>query len=1149
MAATSRGYSDLLKNRGFTSLIAAQALAVFDDNTFKQILALFITAHVVSVEHRNLLISAATGLFVLPYIILSGYAGQVADRFSKRHVIIAMKVVEAALLTAAAFAMYVGHISGMLVMLFLLGIHSAFLDPAKEGILPQLFPEQELSLANGLMQLTIYSMIVLGPVAGGFLLDAFPSRPYIPIAMLVGLALTGLALATRITRVPPIGAQEKFRWNPLGEFLHDFAEIRASRPLFLTVLAIAYFWLLGAVYLQNVVGYGHDLLHLGNTGISLLTAAVSVGIGLGAFLAGKLSGDQVELGLVPIGSVGLGVFGVGLYFAHNSFALALAGHFLVGISGGIFIIPLQAFLQSRAGEHSKGRVIAASNVLTFTGVFLGAGIFDLLSGLLRLGAHQVLLVMAAISFGVTVYILTVLPDFTIRLCFWLLTHTFYRIRVQGRENLPARGPALLVCNHVSFIDPFLIGAVTQRFIRFMMHRRFYESPAIHWFVKLMGAIPISNDDKPRQVVESLRRAQAQLGEGNLVCIFAEGAITRTGNLLRFRPGFERITRGMSVPIIPIHLDRVWGSIFSYEGGRFFLKWPRRIPYPVTISIGEPLPPDSESFEVRQAVMRLSAEAFARRDATQRPLPELFLDTARRNWRRFAMADSFGRELNFGEALIGAMLFRRVILDRCRDEKMVGILVPPMVPSALLNLGISMAGRVPVNLNYTASAEALDVAIERCQLKTIFTSEELLEKFSIARRPGMVMIEDAAQSFGDADKVLYSLAARLLPLFVVRRWLLPREVGLDSLATVIFSSGSTGIPKGVMLSHRNIVSNIEGIQQAIDVTRDDCLLGILPLFHSFGFTAGLWLPMISGFGVVFHTNPLDGRKIGELCRKYRVTILVSTPTFCWTYVRQCAVEDFASMRLAVVGAERMKPELASAFKEKFGRDIQEGYGCTELSPVVAVARPDYRGRDQTQVGHKPGTVGHPIPGVAVRVVNLDTFEDLGPGQDGLLLVKGPSVMMGYLGEADKTRQALREDGWYVTGDIARLDDDGFITITDRQSRFSKIAGEMVPHIRVEDALHQVLETTEPQVVVTSLPDEQKGEKLVVLHTELRVNVDEALKRLRDSGLPRLWLPRKENFFQIEALPFLATGKLDLRRVKDAAQRLASAVAALPSEPAP
>lgn len=728
--------------------------------------------------------------------------------------------------------------------------------------------------------------------------------------------------------------------------------------------------------------------------------------------------------------------------------------------------------------------------------------------------------------------------FIARLCLWLLTHTLYRVHVRGRENLPARGPALLVSNHISFIDPFLIGAATRRYVCFLMDRRFYDLRGIHWLAKLIGAIPISEDDPPRKLVQSLHVAQARLREGHLVCVFAEGAITRTGNLLRFRRGFQHVTHGIRVPIIPVHLDRVWGSIFSYERGRFFFKWPQRISYPVTVSFGAPLAPDTETFSVRQAVMKLGAEAFAQRDATQRPLPELFLSTARRHWRRFAMADASGRELNFGRALVGAMLFRRLVLQRCRDEEMIGILLPPTVPSALLNIGISLAGRVPVNLNYTASAESLEAAVERCGIKTIFTSEKLLEKCSIARRPGMVMIEDVAKSIRRGAKLLCLLAARLLPRFVLRRWLLPRDVTLDSLATVIFSSGSTGIPKGVMLSHRNIVSNIEGIQQAINVNRHDCILGILPFFHSFGFTVALWLPAVSGFGVAYHVSPLEAKKIGELSRKYRVTLLVATPTFCWTYVRQCAREDFAFVRRTIVGAEKMKPQLAQAFREKFGLEMYEGYGCTELSPVVSVATPNYIGPDQIQVGYKPGSVGHPIPGVAARIVNPETFEDLKPGHEGMLLIKGPNVMMGYLGEPARTHEVIWQDGWYITGDIAQLDEDGFITITDRVSRFSKIAGEMVPHLQVEDALHTTMGCLEPRLVVTSVPDEQKGERLVVLHTELGLEVEELLARLRDASLPRLWIPRKENFFRIDALPMLGGGKLDLKRVKDLAKRLAS-----------
>jgi acyl-[acyl-carrier-protein]-phospholipid O-acyltransferase/long-chain-fatty-acid--[acyl-carrier-protein] ligase len=1137
--ANSRGYSEVLKNRGFVFLLAAQALAVFDDNTYKQLLMLFVTASISSLATRNLYIPLGTALYVLPYIVFSSYAGQVADRFSKRSVIIFMKMVEATLLLLATFAMFAGQIKAMVAVLFLLGIHACFLDPAKEGILPQMFPDEELPRANGLMQLTVYTMIVAGPVAAGLLLDAYPSQPYIPVAMLVGTAMLGLVVATGISRFPAVAAGEKFRWNAFREFRHDFAEIRASRALFRTVLAIAYFWLLGAVYLQNVIGYGRDLLHLSNTGISYLTASVSIGIGLGAFVAGKLSADRVELGLVPIGSVGLGVCGVFLFLAHHSVAQVFIGHFLLGFSGGIFIIPLQSYLQANAGEHSKGRVIATSNVLTFTGVFLGAGIFWFLSGPCRMHPNQVLLVMAVTSFGVTWHILTVLPDFTIRLCFFLLTHTFYRIEVRGADNLPRRGPALLVCNHISFADPFLIGACTPRFIRFLMYRHFYQTRGIHWLAKLMGAIPISEADKPREMVQSLHTAQDRLREGDLVCIFAEGSITRTGNLLRFRRGFERITRGLTVPIIPVHLDRVWGSIFSFERGRFFFKWPRRIPYRVTVSFGAPLPGDADTFQVRQAVMALSAEAFARRGEAQRPLPELFLDNARRNWRRFAMADSTGRQVNFGQALIGALLFRRYVVKQCPDAKMIGVLVPPCVPAALLNFGISLAGRVPVNLNYTSSKQAMEVAVERGGFKTIFTTEKLLSRMGIEKQPGMVMIEDVGKSFTRRDKLVWAAIARLVPTPLLRRWLIPRDVNLDSLATVIFSSGSTGTPKGVMLSHRNIVSNLEGVQQTINVSRSDCLLGILPFFHSFGFTIGLWLPAVSGFGVAYHSNPLETRKIGDLCRKFHVTIMISTPTFVWEYVRRCEAEDFASLRVAIVGAEKMKPELADAFREKFHIDLLQGYGCTELSPVVSVETSGYAGSNQKQVGAKRGTVGHPIPGVAVRIVDPETFATLGSGQPGMLLVKGPSVMVGYLGEPEKTHQAMWEDGWYITGDVAQLDEDGFIQITDRLSRFSKIGGEMVSHVQVEEALHRALGCFEPRMVVTAISDEQKGERFVVLHTELGLSVDDLLKRARDSGLPKLWVPRKENFFAVPALPFLGSGKLDLKQVKETAKRLATA----------
>ncbi len=735
----------------------------------------------------------------------------------------------------------------------------------------------------------------------------------------------------------------------------------------------------------------------------------------------------------------------------------------------------------------------------------------------------------------------VLSRLIARLCLWLLGHTFYRVEVRGLENLPKSGPALLVANHIAFIDPFLLGAATRRPLCSLMPRRFYEARAIHWLAKRMSAIPVSAQDPPLERIRADQAAQERLRSGGLVCLFAECALMRGGDLPRFAPTLEALTRGLSVPLVPVHIDRESGNIIGLDQERFFFKWPRHIPYRVTVNFGAPLPAGSSAFQVRQALALQSAETAGRRDAVQQPLPAAFLDCARRNWSRFAMADSAGRELTFGKALIAGLLFRSLVVKRCPGEKMVGVLLPPSAPTAIVNLGITLAGRVAVNLNYTASQQAVNAAIERCGIKAIFTSAKLLERFDIPRQPGMIMMEEAAATFSKLDKLRWAALARFVPVRLLRRALIPREVTLDSLATVVFSSGSTGTPKGVMLTHRNIVTNVDGMLQAINVDRKDCLLGVLPFFHSFGFTVGLWLPAIAGFGVVFHTNPLEARTIGELCRKYRVTLIIGTPTFIWEYVRRLEREDLASLRVAIAGAERMRLELADAFWEKFHLDLTQGYGCTETSPVVSVETAGRR--RQSQMGCLGrGSVGRPMPGTAVRVVHPETFAALGPGEEGMLLVKGPSVMAGYLDEPEKTRQAIWEDGWYITGDVAQLDEDGFITITDRLSRFSKIAGEMVSHVHLEEVLHQALGTLEQRLVVSSVSDHQKGERFVVLHLDLGLGVDELLRRVRYSGLPPLWLPRREHFYQVESLPVMGSGKLDLKLVRQTAQKLAAGVGA-------
>jgi acyl-[acyl-carrier-protein]-phospholipid O-acyltransferase/long-chain-fatty-acid--[acyl-carrier-protein] ligase len=464
------------------------------------------------------------------------------------------------------------------------------------------------------------------------------------------------------------------------------------------------------------------------------------------------------------------------------------------------------------------------------------------------------------------------------------------------------------------------------------------------------------------------------------------------------------------------------------------------------------------------------------------------------------------------------------------------LLPPSVPGALVNFAAVLCGKVPVNLNYTASAEILSSCARQCGLKTVVTSRAFLERVKLEVPAEAVYLEDLAAQPRLTEKIAALLISWYFPARLVERALgQPTPARLDDLATVIFSSGSTGDPKGVLLSHFNLVSNINQVSQTFMLRGSDRILGVLPFFHSFGFTMTLWLPPTRGAGVIYHPNPLDLAAIGEIVRKYKITFLLATPTFLQAYLRRCSPEDFGSVQFVMVGAEKLPERLALAFEDRFGIRPLEGYGCTECSPVVAVNTRDFRAPGFRQTGAKRGKIGHPLPGVSVRIVDPETFETLPLGQPGLLLVSGPNVMQGYLGKPEKTADVLR-NGWYVTGDVATLDEDGFIEITDRLSRFSKIGGEMVPHIKVEEILHELAEATEQTFVVTGLPDEKKGERLVVLHTLPDERLKPVLEKLGRSGIPNLWLPRANQFFHVAEFPHLGTGKLDLRGVRDLAASL-------------
>lgn len=1116
-------YQDLLRSRGFLSFLTTQFLGALNDNVYKIVVALIAVNVGLTTGAGGAYLSLAGAVFVLPFLLFSGYAGYFADTFNKRTVLIVTKSFEVVAMGLAFLAFLSGRIELMLFVLFLMALQSTFFSPAKYGILPEMFPDKDLTRANGLLETSTFLAIIFGTSIGGVLFTLWKDKPEWIGLVLIGIAVAGTLASLGISRVPSSGAQKPFRMSPWAEIASGIVRLYREKVLWMTVMGLIYFWFLGALLQMVVILFGKEVMGLGDLRVGLLGAFIAVGIGVGSLAAGRLSGDKVELGLVPFGSIGMGAAGILLFASSDSYVQVVAALVFLGFSGGLFIVPLNAFLQQRAGREEKGRLIATSNFLNMGGVLLASGLLWLLHDSFRIQADQIILIFSLLTLAATVYILTILPDFLIRFTLWLLTHTFYRIRIVGQQHVPARGPALLVCNHLSYIDPMLVGACVQRFIRFIAYREFYQTKGLYWLMRRMKAIPIDGRSK-RDVLEAIERARDELRQGHVVCIFAEGAISRTGNLLPFKRGFERIMAGLDVPIIPVHLDQVWGSIFSFKDGRIFWKRPRQLPYPVTVSFGQPMPSTAESWEVRQAVLELGSEAVRYRRTPRDLLHLRFLRTAKRRWFSFCMADSTRKDMTYGQAVVGSLALARWLRKHRPTDQMVGVLLPASVAGVLVNVAVLLAGKVPVNLNFTMGREGVASAIDQCDIKTIFTARRFLAKVKLEGMEGLVFVEEVTKQITTFQKALTALFAFLLPAALLRVIYSKDQHDPDGLATVMFSSGSTGVPKGVMLSHHNILSNVEAINQILQTTKHDRMMGVLPFFHTFGFTGTLWLPLITGIGAVYHAPPMDSRTIGEMIAAYQTTVLISTPTFYKAYLRVCSPEQFSSLRFPIVGAEKLPEPLATAFKEKYGLDLLEGYGCTELGPAVSINLPDVADRTVRQTGLKVGTVGHPIPGVTVKVINPETGEPLPAGQEGLLLVKSPARMLGYLGAPEKTSEVLR-NGWYVTGDIASLDEDGFIRITDRLSRFSKIAGEMVPHIRVEETINHIL-GGDHGCIVTSIPDEERGERLAVLYTHDHVVPEALWEKLSQTGLPKLWTPKRENLYLVAALPTLGTGKADL-----------------------
>ena len=712
-----------------------------------------------------------------------------------------------------------------------------------------------------------------------------------------------------------------------------------------------------------------------------------------------------------------------------------------------------------------------------------------------------------------------------------LVKIFYRVRALGLEHLP-EGGFLLLPNHITWVDALVLQFACPRPIRYIIDQEFYHKPMLRPFMRTVGCIPID----VRHPRSAIRAATEQIAAGEIVCLFPEGQLTRSGTLLRLRRGYELIAQNANATVVPVWLDRLWGSIFSFQGGKFFTKWPKEIPYRVSVAFGKPLDPQKADIAtVREELLKLGEFCYSRRTSLDRHLAEECVRGLKR--RRFSTAVIDGTdhsELSRAKLLGAAAALSRFLRREFRDER-IAVVLPASKGSMVANLAVSLSGKVPVNLNFTMGRAANEFCCKRAELRIAISASQFIERVKDFPWPERVLKLDELMPRLKSKILFWWMMSIFCPARLLIRALGIPKKGGHAEATLLFTSGSTGDPKGVVLSHRNIVGNVSQFRELLDAKKEDAILASLPFFHSFGSTVTLWYPLIEGVRIVTYPSPLEVAKNAALIEKYKLTLLLATPTFLRGYLRKTEPQQLRSLRLVITGAEKLPLDLAKTFEERFKQRVFEGYGLTETSPVVSVNLPDpqpTKPGQQVQPSSRLGSVGKMAPGIAAEIREPETDRKLSLHETGMVWFRGVNIFEGYLHDEKRTAEVLRE-GWLKTGDIGRFDEDGFLYIEGRLSRFSKIGGEMVPHEAVEQKIVDLLGFSgkdERLICIVGVQDETKGEALILL-AAVDVDVAQLRDKLREAGVPNLWIPKK--VCRVDSIPVLASGKLDLKKCQELA----------------
>jgi acyl-[acyl-carrier-protein]-phospholipid O-acyltransferase/long-chain-fatty-acid--[acyl-carrier-protein] ligase len=1113
-------FTTLMTTRRFAPLFWCQFFSAFNDNFLKNSLVFLILFKLSGADSESLITLAGAAL-MFPFFILSAIGGEVADRYDKATVAQRLKLAEIGVAAIAVGGFWLHSIPLLFVALFLFGVIEAMFGPIKYGILPDHLVRSELPAGNALIESATFIAILAGTIAGGLTARDGPDQALFASVMMV----FALACWVAALLIPPTGRaapELKIDFNIARSTFRLLAALKADRRLWWGGLVVSWFWLVGAVSLSLLPPLVKTVIGGDDSVITAFLAVFAIGIGVGSGLASWLAHGRIvlfptllaafllalfalDLGWVtwnvtPAGPVGLaGVFGSGRGL---HIAVDLAG---LAIAGGLFIVPVFSAVQAWAGADRRARIIAAVNVLNAAFMTV-AGVGVALVQQTGVTPSMLFLAIGLANFLVAVAIALTMPTSALRDFLASLLRILHRLEVHGLENVAKAGPhPIIALNHVSFLDAAIALSFLEQEPVFAIDHGIAQRWWVKPFLKLTRAMPL-DPTKPMATRTLINVVKA----GETLIIFPEGRITVTGSLMKVYDGAGLIADKADAMVVPVRLKGPEATPFS----RLDRRQVRRRWFPkITVTVLEPvkLAVDPEFKGKRRrmaagaALYQIMSDLVFRTTSTDRTVIEAIIAAGQAYGRsRIAVEDPLTGALSYRKLLLGVAVLGRKLIPLADAGAAVGVMLPNANGAAIATLALMSAGRVPAMINFSAGAANVRAACQAANIATIVTSRAFVDKARLGSLVDalksdvrFVYLEDVRQSVTLIDKLRGLLGAK--------RPLVARQP--DDPAAILFTSGSEGTPKGVVLSNRNMLANAAQAEARIDFGRTDKVFNVLPLFHSFGLTVGLILPLVSGVPIYLYPSPLHYRMVPELIYSVNATILFGTDTFLAGYARSAHPYDFRSLRYVLAGAEPVKEATRRTYMEKFGLRILEGYGVTETAPVLALNTPMF---------NKFGTVGRLLPGMEARLEPVPGIET-----GGRLYVRGPNVMLGYLRAENPGVLERPPEGWHDTGDIVTIDPDGFIAIRGRAKRFAKIGGEMISLAAVE-ALASELWPDAPSGCAT-VPDARKGERIVLATTRRDASRAAFAAFARSKGAPELMTPSE--VLLVEKLPLLGSGKID------------------------